>query len=385
MLSIGQVVDNRYRINGSLGQGGMGAVYRAEDLRLNRVCAVKENLDPSAEAERQFEKEASILANLNHPNLPRVTDYFIIPGQGQYLVMDFVKGEDLQEKIDRYGAMSVDQVLPWIEKICDALTYLHRQEPPIIHRDLKPANIKIPPGGPPMLVDFGIAKVYDPVLRTTKGARAITPGYSPPEQYGRGRTDIRSDVYGLGATLYALLTGQEPADSVECLIGKTQIKPPRQINGTIPEPVAKSIQKAMAIDPDKRFQSVQAFKNALSAHSSLKPSRQAVKPIRPKPSAAASESAQAFGSASPAIHKSQSSNKVRNLSIATLILGLASVPLSFICLGFFTALLTFITGWLVVKRHSDQATKNDRKRAIIGIIAAAITIIGICVIVAAEL
>jgi serine/threonine protein kinase len=193
--------------------------------------------------------------------------------------MDFVEGEDLQQMLDRRGPLPETEVLPWIAQICDALAYLHGQPQPIIHRDIKPANIKIAPDGQPMLVDFGIAKLYDPALRTMLGARAVTPGYSPPEQYGQERTDIRSDVYSLGATLYALLTGEEPADSVQCLIGAAALTPPKQLNPHISEPVAQVIVRAMASEPTQRFQSANAFKAALASdslvHSTIAPAQAA--------------------------------------------------------------------------------------------------------------
>jgi len=262
-LQTGQTLLNRYRIVKLLGQGGFGAVYRAWDVNLAAPCAVKENIDSSEEAVRQFENEASILSNLRHPSLPAVTDHFIIQGQGQYLVMDYIEGEDLQEKIEDVGGpLSEKQVIPWIEQICDALTYLHEQNPPIIHRDIKPANIKITPDGVAMLVDFGIAKIYDPHLRTTIGARAVTPGFSPHEQYGQGKTDARTDVYALGACLYALLTGREPEESIQRVLTGT-LTPPEQINPAISKEVAGIIKKAMQVDPTNRFQNTAAFKTAL--------------------------------------------------------------------------------------------------------------------------
>lgn len=175
-LRTGQILNNRYRIVNLLGQGGFGAVYRAWDMNMDRPRAVKENLDVSPEAQRQFKIEAQILDQITHQNLPKVIDHFVIPGQGQYLVMEFVEGQDLQEMLEKHGRpLHEIQVIPWIEQVCDALSYLHNQNPPIIHRDIKPANIKITPEGKAMLVDFGIAKVYDPVLSTTLGARAVTP------------------------------------------------------------------------------------------------------------------------------------------------------------------------------------------------------------------
>ena len=128
-------------------------------------------------------------------------DHFILPGQGQYLVMEFFHGHDLAEFIQPTGpAVTLEQALDWIGQTCDTLTYLHTQVPPLIHRDIKPGNIRITPEGRAMLVDFGIAKAFDASHSTTVGARAVTPGFSPPEQYGQGKTDIQSDIYALGAT-----------------------------------------------------------------------------------------------------------------------------------------------------------------------------------------
>ena len=264
-LSTGQVLhNNRYRIDALLGQGGMGAVYRAWDTSLDMPVAIKENLDASSAAQRQFSREARILARLSHPSLPRVTDHFFIPGQGQYLVMDFVEGEDLQAMLDRFDLLPEPQVLTWISQICDALAYLHSQPSPIIHRDIKPANIKIRPDGRAMLVDFGIAKVYDPQLATTIGAKAVTPGYSPPEQYGGGSTDARSDIYALGATLYHLLTGQKPPESVQRMVGEATMPSPRRLNQQISPMVEQVILKAIEVTTERRFQSVGELRTALT-------------------------------------------------------------------------------------------------------------------------
>ena len=263
-LSQGQVINNRYRIVKLLGQGGFGAVYRAYDLTLKNPCAVKENLELSAESQRQFQQEAIILAGLRHPNLPRVYDHFVIPDQGQYLVMDYVEGDDLQTILDRSGGpLPEAQVLPWISQVLDALAYLHRQPQPVIHRDIKPANIKITPEGQAMLVDFGIAKMYDPGMKTTVGARAITPGYSPPEQYGMGTTDARTDIYALGATLYTLLTNNQPIESVRRAAGD-MLLPVHQLNSQVSQQISKSVLQAMALNPAQRFQSASEFKNALT-------------------------------------------------------------------------------------------------------------------------
>lgn len=261
-LQAGTILNNRYRILSILGQGGFGAVYRAADMTLKRPCAVKENLDTSPEAKRQFEKEAVVLAQLSHPNLPRVQDHFIIPEQGQYLVMDFIDGQDLQTIVAQGGRVDPDTALDWIGQIASALAYLHNQKPPIIHRDIKPANIRVTEEGKAYLVDFGLVKIYDPHLRTTLGARAVTPGYSPPEQYGQGNTDARTDIYGLGATIYYLLTGLEPPESVQRVI-EDQLIPLGAANSRVKEAMSTAVTKAMDLRPSGRFNNVDEFESAL--------------------------------------------------------------------------------------------------------------------------
>ncbi len=258
----GAILHHRYRIVKLLGQGGFGALYRAWDTTLGRPCALKENLDVAPEAQRQFLREAKILANLVHPHLPRVTDYFIDNAK-QYLVMDYVEGQDLQEMLDDRGApLPEDKAVHWICQICDALTHLHSQKPPIIHRDIKPANIKITPDGTAVLVDFGIAKVYDPSLKTTQGAQAVTPGFSPHEQYGKGVTDARTDIYALGATLYTILTGVEPPESIQ-RVTRDPLIPARQLNPNLSLRTSSALMRALQMDPTQRFQSAADFKAAL--------------------------------------------------------------------------------------------------------------------------
>lgn len=268
-LAPAAVLNNRYRIVKLLGKGGFGAVYRAWDLHLNKACAVKENLDTTPEAQKQFTREAEILANLHHQNLPRVTDHFLNPGQGQYLVMDYIEGEDLETTLRLSGGtISETRLLPIIEQVNDALSYLHAQNPPIIHRDIKPLNIIITPTGNAVLVDFGIAKIYDSQLSTTLGARAYTPGYSPPEQYGQGGTDARTDVYALGATMYTMLTGQAPIESVQRSTGQDLPKP-RTINPAISMQTEAVILRAMEIAPVRRFNSTQEVWSAFQESSEI--------------------------------------------------------------------------------------------------------------------
>ena len=164
----------------------MGSIYLAADQSLNVQVAVKENKFSTDDHTRQFHREATILAGLRHQNLPRVTDHFVIPGQGQYLVMDYIEGEDLKDRIERLVTIPEEEVVLIGSAICDALSYLHSRTPPIVHRDIKPGNIKITPSGDIHLVDFGIAKISSPGEGTTTGAQSLTPGFAPPEQYGKG-------------------------------------------------------------------------------------------------------------------------------------------------------------------------------------------------------
>src|SRR5512147_1793946 len=262
-LERGALLHKRYRIVEILGQGGMGTVYRAVDENTGVDVAVKENLSATDEYARQFRLEAVILANLRHPNLPRVTDHFVIGDQGQYLVMDYIEGEDLRQRMERMGNITEDEAILIGAAICDALAYLHTRKPPILHRDIKPGNVKITPDGHIFLVDFGLAKVLHGSQATTTGARAMTPGYSPPEQYGTARTDPRTDIYSLGATLYAALSGIIPEDGLARAMDNTQLTPLRKRNSKVSRRLAAAIEKAMGIDPADRFQNAEDFKRAL--------------------------------------------------------------------------------------------------------------------------
>ena len=280
-LTPGDMLNNRYRIVRLLGQGGFGAVYRAWDINLDEPVALKESFETSPVAQRQFQLEAKLLFKLRHDHLPRVHDYFVIPDQGMYLVMDYIEGEDLAGLLQQNGGpLPQEKVLTWAGQVCDALTYLHSQDPPVIHRDIKPANIRITPAGQAMLVDFGIAKVYDPQAKTTVGARAVTPGFSPNEQYlSSGRTDPRSDIYALGATLYMLLTGQTPPEALERSLGAV-MPPTRSLNPHVSAPVDAAITHAMETLPEQRFTSAQEFKAALQAPVLVQPARQPVQAAR---------------------------------------------------------------------------------------------------------
>jgi eukaryotic-like serine/threonine-protein kinase len=271
-LERGALLHKRYRIIEILGQGGMGSVYRAVDENLGMDVAVKENLFTSDEYARQFRLEAVILANLRHPNLPRVTDHFVIADQGQYLIMDYIEGEDLRQRMERTGSISEEEAILIGVAMSDALQYLHTRKPSVIHRDVKPGNVRITPDGHIFLVDFGLAKLVKGSQATTTGARAMTPGYSPPEQYGTARTDPRTDVYSLGATLYASLTGIIPEDGLARAMDNIELTPLRKRNTKVSRKLAGTIEKAMAVRPEERFQSAEEFRQAL-ATSNIKTQR----------------------------------------------------------------------------------------------------------------
>jgi serine/threonine protein kinase len=262
-LEQGQLLRDRYRIIEVLGHGGMGSIFRAVDENLGVEVAVKENLFTIDDYARQFRREATILASLRHPNLPRVSDHFSIEDQGQYLIMDYIEGEDLQERLERLGPLDEEEVVFIGASICDALSYMHSRDPMILHRDIKPANVRITPNGGVYLVDFGLAKIITGDQTTSTGARAMTMGFSPPEQYGAARTDARTDIYSLGATLYTALTGFTPEDSLAQTMDQEELTPVRERNAKISKRVADAVEKALQVHPSNRWQMAAEFKNEL--------------------------------------------------------------------------------------------------------------------------
>lgn len=243
-----QILRDRYRIRERIGQGGAGAIYLADDLRLEgRLCALKEVEYDRAlpekireEARQQFMREATILARFDHPNLPKVSDFFS-NGPRDYLVMDYVPGDDLRAvmlEARRNGTfLDETKVLGWARQLADALSYLHGQDPSIVHRDIKPSNLKITPSGILKLVDFGLVKILAPdqEMTITVIQGMGTALYTPLEQYGSDEThtDTRSDIYSFGATLYHLLTNEPPVDARKRFIQPASLIPPRQLNPSV--------------------------------------------------------------------------------------------------------------------------------------------------------
>lgn len=280
-LKTDQILTQRYRVICLLAHGGMGSVYQAYDLVLDRQVAVKQlQFDPLAseraveQIREQFQREARILASLDHPNLPRVTDHFAEDGF-EYLVMDYVAGQSLHELIEgsRTG-LSESQVLDWVDQLLSALEYIHHRG--IIHRDVKPSNIRLTPDGQIFLVDFGLVKFYDPENpRTATITHGLgTPEYAPPEQYDTqlGHTDPRSDVYALGATLYHLLTGQAPPTATQQMSDPEIFRHPRTINANVSPDVERVILRAMELRRSRRFASAADMSAALRLAQRRKPS-----------------------------------------------------------------------------------------------------------------
>jgi serine/threonine-protein kinase len=280
VLPAGTILWSRYRILDLVGQGGMGAIYQAEDLRLEgRKCAIKEvvpNADASKEYQEQsqeaFRREASVLARLDHANLPKVSDFFLYNGRN-YLVMDYVPGQDLREIIEsarhKGEFISEERVLTWARQLVDALGYLHLQDSPVLHRDIKPSNIKLMPSGTIKLVDFGLVKLMQPddnrTITVLQGRATVQ--YAPLEQIGgdTGYTDVRSDIYSLGATLFHLLTNEPPPDAKSrYLAGRKQSLPSvRATNPAVSIQTDQAIAHALGLHPEDRPVDVEQFSQEL--------------------------------------------------------------------------------------------------------------------------
>lgn len=269
LRAAGEVVLDRYQIKAVLGKGGFGAAYLADDLQLSgKRRALKEVPLPMFD-----EYETSLLSKLDHPGIPDIIDRKTVNGM-VYLVLKFGGSRTLGSERKQYPdrRLPQDKLFPWMRQLCDVLIYLHGQNPPIVHRDLKPDNILLNEDDRIMLIDFGIAKEAAEDGRTRTLAMAVTVGFSPPEQVMGTGTDARADVYALGATFYALLTGQNPAPAHERIAG-VALTPPSQLVPDVPLQVEQAIVKALNLNMNERQQSVKEFLQALSGVDAMEQSR----------------------------------------------------------------------------------------------------------------
>ncbi|MGZ9271234.1 MAG: serine/threonine-protein kinase, partial [Candidatus Binatia bacterium] len=271
LLGPDTILQSRYQVVRHLGKGGMGAVYEAIDLRLGHTVALKQTLTSDPQMWKQFEREARLMAGLNHFALPRVSDYFT-EGNRAFLVMQFVEGADLAELIAQQpGPFPRNAVVAWADQLLDALIYLHAHERQIIHRDIKPHNLKVTPEGHIVLLDFGLAKSQsnnsDSGISCTS-VYGYTPRYAPLEQIQDLGTSPQSDIYALGATLYHLLTGIKPPDALAraaALVSArpNPLKPANEVNSVVGPELAAILNCAMAQNPDERYASAGEFREAL--------------------------------------------------------------------------------------------------------------------------
>ena len=263
-------LQDRYRIVRLLGRGGMGAVYEAIDQRLEITVALKETLSSEESMRKQFEREARMLAGMQHSALPRVSDHFV-EGNRAFLVMQFIGGVDLAKIIAQQpGPFPRDQVIAWADQLLDALIYLHTRDRQVIHRDIKPHNLKLTATGQIALLDFGLAKAQaaDQSVTASQAFFGYTKHYAPLEQIQDQRTDPRSDIYALGATLYHLLTGIKPPDAMVRAAavvngGADPLKSANEIHEAVGPQISAILNKAMAQKPEARYASANDFREAL--------------------------------------------------------------------------------------------------------------------------
>lgn len=266
MLEIGSVVDGKYKILNVVGKGGMSVVYLAMNERANKQWAIKEvrkdGMQNFEVVKQNLVVETDLLKRLNHPHLPSIID--VIDGDGTFLiVMDYIEGNPLSKALKNSGAQSQDDVIEWAKQLCDVLGYLHSRKPPIIYRDMKPSNVMLKPDGNVMLIDFGTAREFksNSVADTTCLG---TQGYAAPEQFGgHGQTDARTDIYCLGATMYHLVTGHNPA------VYPYEMYPIRQWNPLLSSGLEEIILKCTQKNPDDRYQSCAELLYALDHYQDL--------------------------------------------------------------------------------------------------------------------
>ncbi|MEZ4666914.1 MAG: serine/threonine-protein kinase [Anaerolineae bacterium] len=256
-LQANTVLQRRYKVLGVLGGGGMGTVYQARDLNfpdVRKLVAVKEMLNPTtdpalhASTLKTFQREANILATLNHPAIPKIFDFFD-QNDRVYLVMEFINGRDLETLLAQTKELPIEKIIEWAIDLCDVVEYLHTQPKPIVFRDMKPSNIMVDQFGKIRLIDFGIAKIFDSGVK--KHTMIGTEGYCAPEQY-KGDVTVLSDIYSLGATLHHILTHKDPRLEPPFSFGE---RPIQDLNPAAPDTLVRVVEKALSFEPQNRFQS----------------------------------------------------------------------------------------------------------------------------------
>ena len=285
-LQPGDILQDRYRIVGSLGAGGFSSVYQARDMRfpnVTKLCAVKEMVISAPDPKireltiQSFEREASMLAMLDHPAIPDVSDYFTEKDRS-YLILDLIRGKDLDRWLEeRNEPVEQDTCIEWAIQLCDALAHLHNQKPkPIVFRDMKPSNVMLDQHNRIRLIDFGIAKIFE---GGNKGTMIGTEGYSPPEQY-RGVATPAGDIYALGATLHHLLTNQDPRLEPPFTFAE---RPIHSKNSTVSPTFEAIIMRCLSYDPKERYENATALKEALVSLQSANGTQTASAPLAGAP------------------------------------------------------------------------------------------------------
>lgn len=309
------ILMGRYQVQGELGRGGMGSVYLAYDLQHRRPVAIKVARLAGADARAQFRKEALYLQKLHHHNLPRVLDTFS-DDQRDFLVMEYIPGDNLESLVQRQGPQPEWLVLRWADELLDVLDYLHMQDPPIIHRDVKPGNLKLRQNDTLVLVDFGIAKEYRPESGSARGINAVSPGFSPPEQYTDAPTDERTDVYAAGATLYYLLTGQAPAPAPDRTAGVATVAPVAKLAIKTSEATERLVMQALQLVSGERWVNAAEMRRAAQVASRKLVTTAPPPPVPELPASLPQTSISQVPSAKPAKRRT-------GLALASALLGIA--------------------------------------------------------------
>lgn len=269
-VGVGAIIDGKYELLKMIGQGGTFKVFLAMDVRLNKIWAVKILRDDYQNADYETQgmlrkialHEATLLQDLNHPAIPNIVDIIDVPGFFA-TVQEYVEGDTLNEIMKTCGAQPVDLVMDWAKQLCDVLAYLHALNPPHIHRDIKPNNLILTPNGRIKIIDFGIMRTYKPAQKNDTCSLG-TKGYAAPEQYGgRGQTDARTDIYGVGMTLYCLLTGLDPKEE------NFVVRPLCQVNPALPKGIEYIIDKCIQLNPKDRYQNCTDLLNDLNHYTEL--------------------------------------------------------------------------------------------------------------------